>query len=267
MPTGRDASLYIEGELTLKILRYEKEGEIGYGILQGERIQPLKGSLFGSFTICEEEIPWHEIRLLSPLKPNKLILIGRNYVSHAAEGGKPVPEEPLMFLASPTAVIGPGESIRLPNRKDRIDHEAELAVVIGKKGKQIPQDRAMEYIFGYTCGNDVSNRVLQEKDGQYTRAKSFDSFKPLGPWIETDLDPSNLGIRLTVNGEVRQDGQTKDMIFSVPVLVEAISAVFPLEPGDVILTGTPSGVSPLLPGDEIQVKIEGIGSLSNRVEG
>lgn len=125
----------------------------------------------------------------------------------------------------------------------------------------------MEYIFGYTCGNDVSNRVLQEKDGQYTRAKSFDSFKPLGPWIETDLDPSNLGIRLTVNGEVRQDGQTKDMIFSVPVLVEAISAVFPLEPGDVILTGTPSGVSPLLPGDEIQVKIEGIGSLSNRVEG
>ncbi|MFD1397093.1 fumarylacetoacetate hydrolase family protein [Kroppenstedtia eburnea] len=251
----------------MKILRYEKEGETGYGVLKGDRIQPLKGSLFGSFTICTEEIPRDEVRLLSPLDPNKLILIGRNYAAHAAEGGKPVPEEPLMFLASPTAVIGPGEIIRLPNLEDRIDHEAELAVVIGKRGKGIPRDRAKEYIFGYTCGNDVSNRILQKKDGQYTRAKSFDTFKPLGPWIETDLDPSNLSVRLTVNGEVRQDGWTEEMIFPVPVLVEAISAVFPLEPGDVILTGTPSGVSPLRPGDEVQVEIEGIGSLTNRVEG
>jgi 2-keto-4-pentenoate hydratase/2-oxohepta-3-ene-1,7-dioic acid hydratase in catechol pathway len=264
-----DVSLSViqkEGKV-LKILRYEKAGEIGYGVLKGDRIQPLKGNLFDSFTICREEIPRDEVRLLSPLDPNKLILIGRNYAAHAAEGGQPVPEEPLMFLASPTAVIGPGEVIRLPNLEDRIDHEAELAVVIGKRGKEIPRDRAMEYIFGYTCGNDVSNRILQKRDGQYTRAKSFDTFKPLGPWIETDLNPSNLAIRLTVNGEIRQDGCTKDMIFSVPILVEAISAVFPLEPGDVILTGTPSGVSPLCPGDEVQVEIEGIGTLTNRVEG
>ncbi|PTX65061.1 2-keto-4-pentenoate hydratase/2-oxohepta-3-ene-1,7-dioic acid hydratase in catechol pathway [Melghirimyces profundicolus] len=251
----------------MRVVRYERKGKIEHGVWTEDGIHSLSGDLFGAFSIGGEIVPPEQLRLLSPLRPNKLIAIGRNYAAHAAEGGKPVPPEPLMFLVSPTAVVGPEEPIRLPNREDRIDHEAELAVVIGKGGKNIPRGRATEHIFGYTCGNDVSNRVLQKKDGQYTRAKSFDTFKPLGPWIETDLDPSDLRVRLEVNGEVRQDGRTSDMVHSVPVLLESISAVFPLEPGDVILTGTPSGVGPLFPGDQVRVEVEGIGSLVNPVTG
>jgi len=157
-------------------------------------------------------------------------------------------------------------TIRLPTLEHRIDHEAELAVVIGRGGKDIPREKAEEYIFGYTCANDVSNRVLQARDGQNTRAKSFDTFKPLGPAIATELDPSDLSVCCRVNGEIRQDGRTSDMIHAVPALVEFISSVFPLEPGDVILTGTPSGVGPLRPGDLVEVTVEGIGTLSNRVE-
>ena len=172
----------------------------------------------------------------------------------------------MLFLVSPTAVVGPGDAIRLPTLEHRIDHEAELAVVIGRGGKDIPREKAEEYIFGYTCANDVSNRVLQARDGQNTRAKSFDTFKPLGPAIATELDPSDLSVCCRVNGEIRQDGRTSDMIHAVPALVEFISSVFPLEPGDVILTGTPSGVGPLRPGDLVEVTVEGIGTLSNRVE-
>ena len=251
----------------MKWVRFQRDGQEWMGIWKENGIYPVEGEMFGSYTVTEEAVAHDDVRLLAPLTPNKLIAIGRNYAAHAAEGGKPVPKEPMIFLVSPTAVIGPEEEIYLPNRVDRIDHEAELAVVIGKRGKAIPRERAREYIFGYICGNDVSNRVLQKKDGQFTRAKSFDTFKPLGPWIETELDPSDLRIRLDVNGEVRQDGRTSEMVHSIPVLVEAISAVFPLEPGDVILTGTPSGVGPLQPGDQVRMEIEGIGALSHRVTG
>lgn len=249
----------------MKIVRYEHRGTVGYGVWREGMIHPVEGQLFDSFSETGERLPEGDVRLLSPLVPNKLIAIGLNYREHAREQGKPLPEEPLMFMVSPTAVVGPGEAIRLPNLEDRIDHEAELAIVIGKRGKNIPREKAEEYIFGYTCANDVSNRVLQARDGQNTRAKSFDTFKPLGPAIATEIDPSDLPVRCRVNGEIRQDGRTSDLIHPVPALLEFISSVFPLEPGDVILTGTPSGVGPLRPGDEVEVIIEGIGTLSNRV--
>ena len=249
----------------MKIVRYEHRGTVGYGVWREGMIHPVEGRLFDSFAETGERLPEGDVRLLSPLVPNKLIAIGLNYREHAREQGKPLPEEPLMFMVSPTAVVGPGEAIRLPNLEDRIDHEAELVIVIGRRGKNIPREKAEEYIFGYTCANDVSNRVLQARDGQNTRAKSFDTFKPLGPAIATEIDPSNLSVRCRVNGEIRQDGRTSDLIHPVPALVEFISSVFPLEPGDVILTGTPSGVGPLRPGDEVEVTIEGIGTLSNRV--
>ena len=184
----------------MKIVRYEHRGTVGYGVWREGRIHPVEGELFGSFSETGESLPEGDVRLLSPLVPNKLIAIGLNYREHAREQGKPLPEEPLMFMVSPTAVVGPGEAIRLPNLEDRIDHEAELAIVIGKRGKNIPREKAEEYIFGYTCANDVSNRVLQARDGQNTRAKSFDTFKPLGPAIATEIDPSDLPVRCRVNG-------------------------------------------------------------------
>ncbi|OYD07818.1 fumarylacetoacetate hydrolase family protein [Paludifilum halophilum] len=251
----------------MKILRYRYRNRVEWGIWKDEGIQPVRGDLFGSLEEQGEVLSPSRVEYMSPLRPNKLIAIGRNYVDHAKEMGNAVPEEPMMFLVSPTAVIGSGEAIHLPNRIDSIEFEAELAVVIGEEGRNIPAGRASEHILGYTCGIDVSNRVLQKKDGQFTRAKSFDTFKPLGPMIETDMDSSDRWIRLKVNGEIRQDGRTSDMVHSVPALVEAISHVFPLERGDVILTGTPAGVGRLFPGDQVEMEIEGIGTLSHRVEG
>ncbi|BCU82300.1 2-hydroxyhepta-2,4-diene-1,7-dioate isomerase [Polycladomyces abyssicola] len=251
----------------MKIARYLYQKQIRYGIVRGNVIHPISGSLYETWEEAGEPVVAGDVQLLAPLIPNKLIGIGLNYAAHAEETGKPIPDEPMMFMISPTAVIGPEASIVLPNVDDRIDHEAELAVVIGKRGKNIPAERAADYILGYTCANDVSNRVLQKKDGQFTRAKSFDSFKPLGPVIETELDPSDLEVVCRVNGDVRQKGRTSDLIHSVPELIAHISSVFPLEPGDVILTGTPSGVGPLSPGDQVEVEVEGIGVLTNRVLG
>ncbi|MBN2908413.1 fumarylacetoacetate hydrolase family protein [Polycladomyces sp. WAk] len=251
----------------MKLVRYLYQKQIRHGIVRGNAIHPITGSLYETWKETGEPVAVEDVQLLAPLIPNKLIGIGLNYAAHAEETGKPLPDEPMMFMISPTAVIGPEASIVLPNVDDRIDHEAELAVVIGKRGKNIPAERATNYILGYTCANDVSNRVLQKKDGQFTRAKSFDSFKPLGPVIETELDPSDLEVVCRVNGDVRQKGRTSDLIHSVPELIAHISSVFPLEPGDVILTGTPSGVGPLSPGDQVEVEVEGIGVLANRVLG
>lgn len=250
----------------MKILRYRYHGEVKYGVWKKEGIQPLEGSLF-DYKETEALLPLDQVQILSPLRPTKLIAIGRNYADHAKEKGNPIPDEPMMFLVSPTAVIGTGEAICLPSVTDPIEYEGELAVVIGKRGKSIPADQASKYILGYTGAIDVSNRALQKKDGQFTRAKSFDTFKPLGPVIETELDPSDLFIRLQVNGELRQDGRTSDMVHPIPSLIEAISSVFPLEPGDVILTGTPAGVGRLYPGDEVVMEIEGIGELRHQVKG
>ena len=200
--------------------------------------------------------------LLAPVTPSKIICVGRNYRAHAKEMGGDVPVEPLLFFKPPSSIVGPGEAIVLPPESARVDHEGELGVVIGKGGRRIPEHEALAHVFGATSVNDVTARDLQKKDGQWSRAKGFDTFCPIGPWIETDVDPSDLSITCTVDGQVRQNGRTSQMMFDVPALVAYVSRAFTLEPGDVILTGTPEGVGPLAPGNKVTVAIEKIGVLT-----
>lgn len=206
-----------------------------------------------------------DVRLLAPILPSKVLAVGRNYAAHAAEMGGEVPERPLLFLKPSTSVIGTNDVIRLPADSDQVDHEAELALVIGKVAKDVPRERASEVIFGYTCANDVTARDQQRADGQFTRAKGHDSFCPIGPWIETTFDPSAVRVRALVNGQVRQDGNTSDMVFDIATLVSFMSHVMTLVPGDVILTGTPDGVGPIVNGDIVTIAIDGIGELTNKV--
>jgi 2-keto-4-pentenoate hydratase/2-oxohepta-3-ene-1,7-dioic acid hydratase in catechol pathway len=203
--------------------------------------------------------------LLPPVEPSKVICVGRNYVAHAAEFDKEVPDLPLLFLKPPSAVIGPDEEIVLPPQSEDVQHEAELAVVICQRGRWLSPGDISEHILGFTAAIDVTARDLQTADGQWTRGKGFDTFLPLGPWIETELDPSDVMITCLVNGQLRQMASTRDMVFPVTQLVGYISSIMTLEPGDVILTGTPAGVGPLVDGDEISVEIEGVGTLTNPV--
>ena len=205
------------------------------------------------------------MRLLAPILPSKIVAIGRNYADHAKELGNVVPDEPLIFLKPSTSVIGPHARILLPPSSDRVEHEGELAVVIGRPAREVRAENAESVILGYTVANDVTARDLQRKDVQFTRGKSFNTFCPLGPWIETDLDPSDLGIVTEVDGEVRQDGRTSDIVFGVGELIEYVSEIMDLLPGDVLLTGTPAGVGPLEAGQTVSVTVEGIGTLSNPV--
>jgi 2-keto-4-pentenoate hydratase/2-oxohepta-3-ene-1,7-dioic acid hydratase in catechol pathway len=207
-----------------------------------------------------------DVRLLAPVLPrSKVVGIGRNYAAHAAELGNEVPDEPLMFLKPNTSVVGPGDPVRFPSQSREVHFEGELAVVIGRICRDVPVERAFDVIHGYTVGNDVTARDLQRRDGHFTRAKGFDSFCPLGPWVETELDLSDLRLRTYLNGDLKQDGTTRDLIFDVPTLVAHVSSVMTLLPGDVILTGTPEGVGPMAAGDEVDVVVEGIGTLTNRV--
>ena len=206
-----------------------------------------------------------DVRLLAPILPSKVLAVGRNYAAHAAELGNDVPERPLIFLKPSTSVIGTGDMIRLPVDSQQVEHEAELALVIGKVAKDVPRERALDVVFGYTCANDVTARDQQRADGQFTRAKGYDSFCPIGPWIQTDFDPSAVRVRCLVNGTVTQDGNTRDMIFDVATIVSFMSHVMTLVPGDVILTGTPEGVGPIVDGDTVTVAIDGIGELVNPV--
>ncbi|MBM7492924.1 2-keto-4-pentenoate hydratase/2-oxohepta-3-ene-1,7-dioic acid hydratase in catechol pathway [Micromonospora luteifusca] len=246
------------------------EGEAGAGP-QGLTIAEIEGHPFGKLTFSGARWALSDVRLLSPILPSKVVCVGRNYADHAAELGNDVPKEPLLFLKPSTSVIGPRDAIRLPIFSNQVEHEAELAVVIGAPGARRADRAAAERaIFGYTCANDVTARDLQRSDGQWTRAKGFDSFCPIGPWITTGLDVSDLEIRCEVGRnpeemEVRQLGRTKDMVFDVVGLVSYISHVMTLLPGDVVLTGTPAGVSPLVEGDTVTVRIEGIGELTNPV--
>lgn len=246
------------------------EGEAEAGP-QGLTIAEIEGHPFGNLTFSGARWALSDVRLLSPILPSKVVCVGRNYADHAAELGNEVPKEPLLFLKPSTSVIGPRDAIRLPIFSRQVEHEAELAVVIGAPGARRADRAAAERaIFGYTCANDVTARDLQRSDGQWTRAKGFDSFCPIGPWITTGLDVSDLEIRCEVGRnpeemEVRQLGRTKDMVFDVPGLVSYISHVMTLLPGDVVLTGTPAGVSPLVEGDTVTVRIDGIGELTNPV--
>ena len=220
---------------------------------------------FGGVTLTGQTLPWASVRPLAPVLPSKVIAVGKNYAAHAAEMGGEVPAEPMIFLKPSTSVVGPGAAIMLPPSSTHVDLEAELAIVIGRMCRHVPLDRVAEVILGYTVANDVSARDLQAQDGQWGRAKGFDTFCPLGPWIATDLDPHDLAIGSSINGVTKQQSRTSDMVRSVGELVSWISGVMTLLPGDVILTGTPAGVAPIHDGDVVTVSVEGIGSLTNPV--
>jgi 2-keto-4-pentenoate hydratase/2-oxohepta-3-ene-1,7-dioic acid hydratase in catechol pathway len=238
-----------------------------YGWLFEDRIGPIEGSPFEEFMRGEASTQLSEARLLAPVLPTKILCVGRNYAAHAKEHDSEVPEVPMLFLKPPSAVIGPGDTILLPPQSRQVEHEAELAVVIGKRGRWIESQEALDYVLGYTAANDVTARDLQRRDGQWSRAKGFDTFCPLGPWIETEFDPEDVLITCHVNGEMRQMGSTRDMVFQIRQLIAYASSVMTLEPGDLLLTGTPAGVSSLAPGDVVEVTIEGLGSLKNTVAG
>ncbi len=236
-----------------------------YGWVYEDRIGAIDGLPFDEFRRLEAEIPLHMVRLLAPVQPGKIVCVGRNYAEHAREQNVEVPEIPMLFMKPPSAVIGPGEKIILPPQSRQVEHEGELAVVIGRAGRWISAENALKHVLGYTIANDVTARDLQRRDGQWTRGKGFDTFCPLGPWIETDLDPADVLVQTRVNGEMRQMASTREMMFSVEQLIAFISSVMTLQPGDLILTGTPAGIGPLLEGDVVEVSVEGIGSLSNPV--
>lgn len=204
-----------------------------------------------------EAVAWTDVDLVCPVLPTKIVCVGRNYAAHAKELGNEVPSEPLLFLKPPSSLLGPLGAIALPPESQRVEHEAELGVVIGRRCRAVTPEEALDHVFGYTCLGDITARDLQKKDVQFTRAKGFDTFCPVGPWIETELDPAALRVRALVNGAPRQDGETAQMIWGVPALVAYISRVMTLEPGDVIATGTPEGVGPLVAGDELVIEIEG----------
>jgi 2-keto-4-pentenoate hydratase/2-oxohepta-3-ene-1,7-dioic acid hydratase in catechol pathway len=208
---------------------------------------------------------WREAHLSCPVRPSKILCIGRNYAAHARELGHDVPSEPLLFLKPPSALLGPAGEVRLPPESTRVEHEAELAVIVGHRAKNVAVGDALAHVFGYSCACDVTARDLQRKDVQFTRSKGFDTFCPIGPWIETELDPRGVAVRCRVNAVTRQDGTTAHMIFDVPTLVSYASRMMTLEPGDVILTGTPEGVGPLLAGDTLEVEVSDIGTLTLRV--
>ena len=246
---------------------------MAWGIVEGGADAPLDaltvaaidGHPFAGITFTGDRWALPDVRLLSPILPSKVVAVGRNYADHAREMGGDVPSYPIIFLKPSTSVIGAGDTIRLPPDSTRVDHEAELAVVIGRPARDVAASEAMSHVLGYTAANDVTARDQQKADGQFTRAKGHDSFCPIGPWIETVLDPTDLRVTASVNGELRQDSRTSDMIFDVPTLIAFMSSVMTLLPGDVILTGTPAGVGPITDGDSVTIEIEGIGELTNPV--
>jgi 2-keto-4-pentenoate hydratase/2-oxohepta-3-ene-1,7-dioic acid hydratase in catechol pathway len=246
----------------MKICRFRKNGQINIGIVEGQEIWICDTN----FRKSEELWYTDEVEILAPVSPSKIVCVGRNYAEHAAELGNEVPSEPLLFLKAPSAIIGTGDEIKIPPQSARVEHEGELAVVIGRRCKNILEDEdPLGFVLGYTCLNDVTARDLQRKDVQFTRGKSFDTFCPVGPFVETELNVSDARVTTSINGEIRQDGRTSQMVFPVEFLVRYISRQMTLEAGDVIATGTPSGVSQMQPGDVCEVAVEGVGTLKNEV--
>ena len=254
----------------MRIARFTPPKEISasplFGVVSGNEIEILAGDpLYSGITKTGEKVALDSVKLLAPVIPrSKVVCVGKNYADHAKEMDSAVPEQPVIFIKPNTSVIGPDDAIVWPPMSKKVDHEAELAIVIGKICKDVPKERVQDVIFGYTIGNDVTARDLQKVDGQWSRAKGFDTFCPLGPWIETDLDPSDLAISAEVDGELRQNDRTSSMIFDIPTIIHFITQVYTLLPGDVILTGTPAGVGVIPVGSTVSVTIEKIGTLSNR---
>lgn len=251
----------------VKVARFSYNGALAYGILDDGELVMLDGDpMFSGFNTTGERVPLSAATLLAPVIPrSKVVAVGKNYRDHAAEMGGEAPAAPLLFLKPNTAVIGPNDAIVLPTQSRQVEHEGELAVVIGRIAKNVSAKDAADYVFGYTAANDVTARDLQKADGQWARAKGFDTFCPLGPVIETEFDIAAATLRTRVNGELRQDGRVSDLVHDIPSIVEYASSVWTLLPGDVILTGTPAGVGPLRAGDVVEVEISGIGTLSNPV--
>ena len=271
----------------MRIARFSRDDTVAYGVVQeaapdgvasaaigpdtdGLTIAELQGHPFGvgtdSVRYTGQSYPVADVRLLAPVLPTKVVAIGKNYADHAREMGGEPPDEPVIFLKPSTSVIGPGDPVARPVKlSERVDFEGELAVVIGRLCRDVPPERVSEVIFGYTCANDVTARDLQAKDGQWTRAKGFDTFCPLGPWIETGLDPADLELTTTVNGEVKQHARTSQLLHDVTAVVCYVTSVMTLLPGDILLTGTPAGIGPLVHGDRVSVAIQGIGALTNPV--
>jgi 2-keto-4-pentenoate hydratase/2-oxohepta-3-ene-1,7-dioic acid hydratase in catechol pathway len=250
----------------MRFIRYQHGHDAPtYGWLLDDRVGPIDGVPFGEYRRLEAELPLESVRLLAPVIPGKIICVGRNYAEHAKEHGSEVPDIPLLFFKPPSAVIGINEKIVLPPQSQQVEHEGELVVIIGKSGRWIQPEEATDYVLGYSIGNDVTARDLQRRDNQWTRAKGFDTFCPLGPWIETDLDPADALITCRVNEEMRQMASSREMVFTVQQLIAYASSIMTLNPGDAIMTGTPAGVGPLKAGDVVEVNIEGIGALRNPV--
>lgn len=251
-----------------RMVRIDDHGDSVWALLENDQVYRLEGHPYGGNTRGAHVGTLKTVALLPPVCPTKIICVGRNYVAHAAEHGVEVPAEPLLFLKPPSSVIGPEDAIVVPTLSQRVEHEAELAVVIGKRCRNVTAETAWDYVLGITCSNDVTARDLQRKDGQWTRGKGFDTFCPVGPWIVTGLreaDIADLGVVCRVNDEVRQEGRTSQMVFSASTLIAYAASVMTLEPGDILLTGTPAGVGLLTPGDVVEVDIENIGVLRNAV--
>lgn len=253
------------------VARYLLDGAVRVGRLDGDAFVRLSDVPWRGGRETGARDPRDGVRLLPPVTPTKIVCVGLNYRAHIAESASVVPgaaprEEPMLFLKPPSAVVGSGDAIRYPPGVTRLDPEAEMAIVIGHRARRVAREAALDHVAGVTAFNDVSARNYQQRDGQWARAKGFDSFAPLGPWIATGLDPSRLAVECRVNGVVRQRGCTADLLFDVPFLVSHVSGIMTLEPGDVIATGTPAGVAPIVPGDRVEVEVEGVGVLVNVVE-
>ncbi|HEY3374574.1 MAG TPA: fumarylacetoacetate hydrolase family protein [Candidatus Aquicultor sp.] len=249
----------------MKFVRFSYGGPVAFGLLEGNTVRLIKGNPLEDYTPTKMGYPLDKVRLLEPVLPSKIICVGLNYTDHAAELGMAMHDNPIIFLKPPSSVTRTNDDIIYPEMSQQVDYEGELAIVIKGIARKVSVGRAKEHIMGYTCANDVTARDLQNQDGQWTRAKSFDTFAPIGPCIETEIDPSDLHIETRVNGEVKQSSTTANMYFKPDYLVSFISNIMTLCPGDVILTGTPPGVGPIQPGDQVEVEIEGIGMLSNKV--
>lgn len=251
----------------MRFVRFQHNGDAPrFGWLHEDQVGEIQGDLFGSYRRKKTTIPLKDVRLLAPTVPSKIVCVGRNYVDHAKELGNEVPKVPLIFLKPASSVIADGEAVVLPPQSTQVEHEGELVAVIGRRGRNITAESAKDYILGYTIGNDVTARDLQKTDGQWTRAKGFDTFCPFGPWIDTDFDPSDALITCRVNGQMRQMASSRDMVFNIGVLLAYISSVMTLEPGDLVFTGTPAGVGALKAGDVVEVEIDGLGVLKNPVK-
>lgn len=249
----------------MKFVRILREGTPVWGIVEGDRVRTLLRAPFDGLAYDGESLPLASCKILAPCEPTKIVCVGKNYAGHAREMGSEPPESPVLFIKAPNTVNVPDGEVRAPAFVRRLDYEGELGVIMGKRAKDVPPERVGEYILGYTCLNDVTARDVQYSDGQWTRGKSMDGFCPIGPWITGEVDPSDLAVTTRLNGEVRQSSRTSQLIHPVPELISFITAAMTLEPGDVVATGTPAGVGPMVPGDVVEVEIEGIGVLRSTV--